>query len=110
MQKHELSIKIARKTGLERRIVQILLDAFAIEVKDQLLNGNTVHMRGFGTFYIKHCSSRKGWNMGKNKPVDIPAYDKPVFKPAKKLTKTIKDNSRVQQQRKDEEQEYVDPS
>jgi len=93
MTKEELVSILSKKTGIELKMVKIIVDAFAIEVSTQLLNGESVHMREFGTFTIKRCAQKVGRLIKKKKSIIIPAHDQPVFKPSEKLRQKIKTKS-----------------
>lgn len=94
MTKNELIDKLSRRTGIEEFIVRTIVDTFADEVSKQLINGNSVHMRGFGTFGIKHCAQKVGRNINKKQVILIPEHDQPTFKPAESLRLTIKEKTR----------------
>ena len=51
MTKSEIIKAIANKKGFDRATVSQILEAFTGEIKTALLEGNSVSMRGFGTFY-----------------------------------------------------------
>ena len=90
MTKSELVAQIARKTGIERGEVLTTLEAFMEEVKNSLLKGEAVHLRGFGSFVVKHRAQKTGRLMPQNTPVIIPAHDYPTFKPAEQLVDRMK--------------------
>jgi DNA-binding protein HU-beta len=94
MTKNELIVKLSKRTGIEEFIVRTIVDTFADEVSKQLINGESVHMRGFGTFSIKHCAQKMGRNINKKQVVLIPAHDQPAFKPADALKASIKERTK----------------
>ncbi len=53
------------------------------QVRNSLTNGESVYLRGFGTFYRKHRAEKKARNISKNTTVVVPAHDVPAFKPSK---------------------------
>ena len=83
MTKSDLVRVIARRTGVEHEAVEVTLEAFMEEVKGSLLRGEDVHLRGFGSFMLKHRKQKTGRLLSKNLPVIIPAHDAPVFKCSK---------------------------
>lgn len=93
MTKEELVSILSKKTGIEAEIVTVIVNAFATEVSTQLLNGNSVHMRGFGSFMVKHRAQRVGRLIKRNKKLIIPAHDEPFFKPSEILKKKMKNRS-----------------
>lgn len=93
MTKVELINTLSKKTGIEMTIVTVIINAFATEVSTQLLNGNSVHMRGFGSFVVKHKAQRMGRLINKNRKLIIPPHDEPAFKPSDILKKKMKDRT-----------------
>lgn len=89
MNKSELVAAMAEKSSLSRKNCEAALDAIIAATGDALKNGDKVHLVGFGTFEVKKCAARIGRNPRTNKPVDIPASKRPVFKPGKALKKTV---------------------
>ncbi len=83
MTKSEIIKAIATKKGFDRATVSQVLEAFTVEIKNALLEGNNVSMRGFGTFYLKHRAEKTARNMQSNTTIIIPAHDIAAFKPAK---------------------------
>ena len=93
MTKADLVANISRRTGIERSIVLVTVEAFMDEVKKNLLAGEEVHMRGFGSFLIKHRAQKMGRLLSKNTTVVIPAHDAPFFKPAEVFTEDMRKRS-----------------
>ncbi len=83
MTKQELVSAAAQQTGVERATVSAVVEAFMEQVRNSLTNGESVYLRGFGTFYRKHRAEKKARNISKNTTVVVPAHDVPVFKPSK---------------------------
>ena len=94
MKKNELITKLSKRTGIEEFIVRTIVDTFSDEVSKQLLKGESVHMRGFGTFGVKHCAQKVGRNINKKQVILIPAHDQPTFKPAESLRLAIKEKTK----------------
>ncbi len=83
MTKQELVSAAAQQTGVERAIVSAVVEAFMEQVRESLTNGESVYLRGFGTFYRKHRAEKKARNITKNTTIVVPAHDVPAFKPSK---------------------------
>lgn len=94
MTKNELIDVLSRRTGIDPFMVRTIVDTFADEVSKQMLDGNSVHMRGFGTFTVKHCAQKIGRNINKKQVILIPAHDQPTFKPADALKATMKEKTK----------------
>ena len=91
MTKSEIIKAIASKKGFDRDTVS--KEAFTGEIKTALLDGKSVSMRGFGTFYLKHRAEKTARNMQNNTTIIIPEHDIAAFKPAKEFAVSVKDMS-----------------
>ena len=83
MTKAEIVTKIAKKTGLDKDAVLVVLEQFMDTVKDSLTNEEPVYLRGFGSFIIKERATKTARNISKDTAIIIPAHNIPAFKPAK---------------------------
>jgi len=90
MTKAEIVADIANKTGIEKVTVQHTVEAFMEAVKDSLVNGENVYLRGFGSFVVKKRAEKTGRNISKNTTIIIPAHNIPAFKPAKSFVTDVK--------------------
>ncbi|MBL7964427.1 MAG: HU family DNA-binding protein [Flavobacteriales bacterium] len=90
MTKAELVSKIAKRTGIEREAVLTTVEAFMEEVKGSLAAGEAVHLRGFGSFLVKHRAQKTGRLLAQNTTIIIPAHDVPAFKPADVFVDQVK--------------------
>jgi DNA-binding protein HU-beta len=90
MTKAEIVADIANKTGIEKVTVQHTVEAFMEAVKDSLVNGENVYLRGFGSFVVKKRAEKTGRNISKNTTIIIPAHNIPAFKPAKTFVTDVK--------------------
>jgi DNA-binding protein HU-beta len=93
MTKAELVGNISKKTGIERSIVLATVEAFMDEVKNQLEAGEDVHLRGFGSFLVKHRAQKTGRLLAQNTTIIIPAHNVPAFKPADVFVDKVKNSS-----------------
>jgi len=90
MTKAEIITEIANKTGVEKVAVQAVVESFMETVKDTMVNGENVYLRGFGSFIIKERAEKTGRNISKNTTIIIPAHNIPAFKPAKTFVNEVK--------------------
>ena len=95
MTKAEIVAEIANKTGIEKVAVQATVEAFMETLKNSMLNGQNVYLRGFGSFIIKKRAEKTGRNISKNTTIIIPAHNIPSFKPAKSFVTKVKSNTKV---------------
>ena len=92
MTKSDVVIHIAQKTGIQREEVSQALEVFFKVIKNSLIDGEAVYVRGFGTFNIKKRAAKIGRNISKNTAVHIPEQCIPTFKPAKVFVERVKAN------------------
>lgn len=95
MTKAEVVAEIANKTGLEKVDVQKTVEAFMDTVKNSLVKGDNVYLRGFGSFIIKERAEKTGRNISKNTTIIIPAHCIPAFKPSKDFVSEVKESVKV---------------
>jgi DNA-binding protein HU-beta len=93
MTKAELVGIIAKKTGVERNVVLVVVESLMEEVKTSVEKGEPVHLRGFGSFMVKHRKQKTGRILSSNTAIIIPAHDVPVFKPADAFVEKVKARS-----------------
>lgn len=92
MTKAEIVADIANKTGIEKVAVQAVVESFMESVKDTMIDGENVYLRGFGSFIIKKRAEKTGRNISKNTTIVIPEHKIPAFKPAKSFVNEVKDS------------------
>ena len=92
MTKAEIVAQISRQSGIEKAVVQTVVEAFMENVKESMIAGNDVFLRGFGSFIIKRRAEKPARNISKNTTIKIPAHNIPAFKPAKSFVNAVKEN------------------
>jgi len=92
MRKADVVGSIADKTGIPKVDILVALETFFKEVKESLVEGEPVYVRGFGSFVLKRRAAKVGRNIKKNVAVDIPEHFIPAFKPAKEFVQAVKDS------------------
>ena len=83
MTKSEIVSAISAKTGLDRKDVLNIVEAFMVTVKDSMAGGEEVFLRGFGSFFIKQRAEKTARDISKNTTIIVPAHNIPAFKPGK---------------------------
>ncbi|MBS3770984.1 MAG: HU family DNA-binding protein [Bacteroidales bacterium] len=92
MRKAELVDEIAQKTGIEKKTIQETVEAFMETVKESMIGGEDVYLRGFGSFIVKKRAQKKARDIGKNKEIVIPEHYIPAFRPSERLVNRVKQN------------------
>ncbi len=90
MTKADIVSEIAKQTGVEKVLIQDVVEAFMDEVKESLAKGENVYLRGFGSFIVKKRATKVARNISKNTTIVIPEHNIPAFKPAKTFVAKIK--------------------
>ena len=89
MTKADIIEFVAEKSGHTVKDVKIVVEQFLEEVKNCLMDGKHLEIRGFGTFRVKNHRARKARNPKTGKAVTVPAKKKAVFKVSKELNKLL---------------------
>jgi len=92
MTKAEIVNEVAKATGVEKVTVQTVFEASMDAIKDSLIAGEPVYLRGFGSFIIKHRAQKAARNITQKTTMTIPAHDIPAFKPAKCFVSSVKED------------------
>ena len=90
MTKADIVNEIAKSTGVEKVMVQTIVEAFMNNVRNSLIENNNVYLRGFGSFIIKKRAQKVARNISKNTTITIPEHNIPAFKPAKSFVAKVK--------------------
>ena len=91
MTKAEIVNEVAKSTGIEKVQVQSIIEEFTKVVKDSIIAGEPVYLRGFGSFIVKHRAEKAARNITKQTTMTIPAHNIPAFKPAKVFVNAVKE-------------------
>ena len=92
MRKSDLVNNISEKTGIPKVDVLVTIESLLKEIKNNLTQGDTIHIRGFGRFITKKRAAKIGRNIKKNVAVQIPEHFIPSFKPSKEFVNEVKEN------------------
>jgi DNA-binding protein HU-beta len=90
MTKNDIVNEIAEKTGIEKDIIQKIIEDFMVTVKHSMVKGYNVYLRGFGSFIVKKRAMKAARNISKNTIIIISAHNIPAFKPSKNFITKVK--------------------
>ena len=90
MTKADIVNEISKKTGIDKTTVLTTIEAFMESVKDNLADGNSVYLRGFGSFILKKRAQKTARNISQKTSMIIPEHNIPAFKPSKTFSSRIK--------------------
>ena len=92
MNKSELSRMLAVHADLHENEAVLFVDIMFSEMKNALLAGNRVEIRGFGSFKIKKYKSYAGRNPKTGEPVTVEPKILPFFKAGRELREYINED------------------
>lgn len=84
-----LAAAMAQTTGKSRKACEEFAKEFFKVVADNLREGETLKIKGFGNFKISEVESRTSVNVNTGEPYEIAKYKKVVFTPSKELASAI---------------------
>ncbi|MDI9357494.1 MAG: HU family DNA-binding protein [Phycisphaerales bacterium] len=90
MRKIDIVNNVVDKTGISKSDVLVTVETLLLEIKNNLLNGDSIFLRGFGTFLPKKRAAKLARNITKNTTVKIAEHYIPFLKPAKSFNKQMK--------------------
>ena len=89
MTRSELVLQLAERADLSQRVARIIVDTIFDGMKQSLIRGERIEIRGFGSFEVRNYPGYKGRNPKKGEPVDVPPKKLPFFKAGKILKQKI---------------------
>jgi DNA-binding protein HU-beta len=88
--KADIISEIIDKTGIEKNDVSSTVEAFFSVVKESMSNGESIYVRGFGSFVNKKRARKVARNISKNTAIIIDEHFIPSFKPSKEFVEQVK--------------------
>jgi len=89
MIKADLINKIAKEMNVSKQEAESGVNLFFQTIKEALLRGEEIELRGFGSFRFRHRGARAGRNPRTGEPVQVPPKKVLYFKPSKLLKSMI---------------------
>lgn len=90
MNKNEITKIIAKRTGIAKDAVQLVIDEYAEQIRLCLISGKNYYQRGFGSFLLIERKPKLARNIGKGTKMKLPACIRPKFKPCKDFIEDVK--------------------
>ncbi|XPV77767.1 MAG: HU family DNA-binding protein [Desulfovibrio sp.] len=91
MNKSELIKALAERNKLHIDDSTQIVSSFVDAIKEALLEGSRVEIRGFGSFKIKDYGSYTGRNPKTGEVVSVKSKKLPFFRPGKELKEYVND-------------------
>ncbi|MFQ6109116.1 MAG: HU family DNA-binding protein [Candidatus Aminicenantales bacterium] len=89
MIKADLVNKIAKQMNISKQEAETGVNLFFHTIKEALMRGEEIELRGFGSFRFRQRGARAGRNPRTGEPVKVPAKKVLYFKPSKLLKNMI---------------------
>ncbi|MDH4271492.1 MAG: integration host factor subunit beta [Candidatus Aminicenantes bacterium] len=89
MIKADLITKIAREMDIPKQEAEEGVNLFFQSIKEAILRGEEIEIRGFGSFRFRKRTSRAGRNPRTGEPVKVPPKKVLYFKPSKLLKQML---------------------
>lgn len=89
MNKSELIERLAQKSGLNTMQSEEIVNLIYKKMKDTMVNGGRIEIRGFGSFVVKQYQSYQGRNPKTGEKISVPPKKLPFFKVGKELKERI---------------------
>lgn len=89
MNKTELVESVSIKTGISKKEIELVLNKLIEKIKETVHKGETVEIRGFGSFSQSIQDKRQIKSPIAGKTIDVPAKIKINFKASKSTEKQI---------------------
>lgn len=91
MTKSDIINIVAEGTGLTKVETAAVVDGFLATISYSLATGNSVTLRGFGSFRIVERNGRSGINPKTGQEMNVPPHKAPVFKSSKELRRAVEE-------------------
>ena len=89
MIKADLVDKIAKEMSISKQEAETGVNLFFQTIKEAIMNGEEIELRGFGSFRFRQRGARSGRNPRTGEPVQVPPKKVLYFKPSKLLKNLI---------------------
>jgi integration host factor subunit beta len=89
MNKSELIERLAARTGINVIQSEEIVNLIYKKMKETMVNGGRIEIRGFGSFMVKEYKAYQGRNPKTGQKIAVPPKKLPFFKVGKELKERI---------------------
>ena len=89
MNKSELIEKLAETSGINIMQAEEIVNLIYRKMRDTMVNGGRIEIRGFGSFVVKSYGAYTGRNPKTGEKIHVPPKKLPFFKVGKELKERI---------------------
>ena len=87
--KSELIERLAQRSGLNIVVAEEVVNLIFKKMKETMVSGGRIEIRGFGSFVVKEYQSYQGRNPKTGERISVPPKKLPFFKVGKELKERI---------------------
>ena len=87
--KKDLALRISEKLGVKKQLAYEVVDTLFRAMRESLIQGNRIEIRGFGSFSLHYRAPRIGRNPKTGEQVALSGKYVPHFKPGKELRERV---------------------
>lgn len=90
MIKADLITQTVAQTGLAKPTVTATVEELMTTIKQSMIRGENIYLRGFGKFMLKKRAEKTARNISKGTSVKVPVHYIPKFKPNREFAGAVK--------------------
>jgi integration host factor subunit beta len=89
MNKIDIVNQLSETANVNQKVAKIVVDTIIDSIKQAIVTGDRVEIRGFGSFSLRSYKPYKGRNPKNGEVVNVPPKRLPYFKVGKELKEAI---------------------
>jgi len=89
MIRSELIKYLSEKVGVSHEVSELALNTIFSSMTDALAQNESIEIRGFGSFKVRHYEGRKGRNPKSGEIISVEPKRRPFFKVGKELKERV---------------------
>ena len=93
MIRSELIKYVSEKVGVTHEVAELAVNTIFSSMTEALVRNESIEIRGFGSFKVRHYEGRKGRNPKTGQLIDVAPKKRPFFKVGKELKERVNQQS-----------------
>jgi len=89
MIRSELIKYVSEKVGVTHEVAELAVNTIVNSMTEALVRNESIEIRGFGSFKVRHYEGRKGRNPKTGQLIDVAPKKRPFFKVGKELKERV---------------------
>lgn len=89
MNKSDLIVRLAERSGISQPLAEKVLQTIGDAMRDTLVEGGRIEIRGFGSFSVREYGGYPGRNPKTGEEIPVKPKRLPFFKPGKELKERV---------------------